>query len=98
MIDPERLSWVEESSHDLTRRRVSFRMVPDHYRDRFSCTGEYRFEADGDGSVRVVEGDLRVKAPIVGRTVESAIVSGLEEQLAGEAPIVEAFVAGATRG
>ena len=98
VIDPERLSWVEESSHDLARRRVSYRMVPDHYRDRFSCTGEYRFEADGDGSVRVVEGDLRVKAPIVGRTVERAIVSGLEEQLASEGPIVEAFVTGATRG
>jgi Protein of unknown function (DUF2505) len=94
VIDPDRLSWVEESNHDLIRRRVTFRMVPDHYPDRLTCTGEYRFEADGTGSARVVEGDLRVKAPFVARAIENAIASGLEEQLASERPIVEAFVAG----
>ena len=93
VIDPTRLSWVQESNHDLVRRTVRFRMVPDHYPDRLTCTGEYRFEADGAGSARVVEGDLRVKAPFVARTVEQAIVSGLEEQLASEPPIVDAFVA-----
>ena len=93
VIDPDRLSWVEESRHDLARRRVTFRMVPDHYPDRLSCAGEYRFEAAGNGSARVIEGDLRVKAPFVARAVENAIVSGLEDQLGSERPIVEAFVA-----
>lgn len=93
VIDPDRLSWVEESRHDLRRRTVTFRMVPDHYADRFSCSGTYRFEPSGSGARRVVEGDLRVKAPLVGRTVERAIVSGLEEQLASEVPLVERFLA-----
>jgi hypothetical protein len=94
VIDPTRLSWVEESNHDLARRSVTFRMVPDHYPDRLTCAGAYRFEADGSGSARIVEGDLRVKAPFVARAVENAIVSGLEEQLASEPAIVDAFIAG----
>jgi hypothetical protein len=92
VIDPDRLTWVEESTHDVARRQVTFRMIPDHYRDRFTCSGGYRFEPDGDGSVRIVEGDLRIKAPLIGGTVEKAIVSGLEDQLISEAPLVEAFL------
>ena len=94
-IDPAKLSWVETSRHDLAALRTTFRMVADHYADRFSCSGEYRFVPDpgGPGTVRIVDGELKVKAPLVGRTVEGAIVSGLEEQLAGEVPAVRAFLA-----
>lgn len=94
VIDPHKLNWVEESRHHLADRTVRFRMLPDHYRDRFTCRGGYRFEAEGDGTVRVVEGDLQVRAALVGRLVEQAIVSGLEDQLRSEVPIVEAFLAG----
>ena len=95
VIDPDRLSWVETSRHDLGARRTTFRMVADHYADRFSCTGEYRFTpgARGSGTVRTIEGELKVKAPLVGRAVEQAIVSGLDEQLRSEVPAVHAFLA-----
>lgn len=93
VIDPTRLTWVEHSTHDLAAREVSFRMVPDHYGDRFRCTGSYRFEADGEGACRRRgSGELRVKALLVARAVEGAIVSGLQEHLVDEVPVVEAFV------
>jgi hypothetical protein len=95
VIDPSRLTWVERSTHDLTQRRTTFTMVPDHYADRFRCTGSYRFEPTGTGCRRVGEGDLRVKALLVGGAVEGAIVSGLEEHLVDEVPVVEHFVGGA---
>ncbi len=95
VIDPARLTWLEHSTHDLAARRVSFRMVPDHYRDRFQCSGSYAFEADDDGSSRRHgAGEVRVKALLVARAVESAIVSGLQEHLEDEVPVVEAFVRG----
>lgn len=93
VIDPARLSWVEHSTHDLAARRVSFRMVPDHYGDRFQCSGSYAFLADGQGACRRRgSGEVRVKALLVARAVEGAIVSGLQEHLVDEVPIVEAFV------
>jgi hypothetical protein len=93
VIDPDRLTWVERSTHDLSQRRTTFTMVPDHYRDRFRCEGSYRFEPVGTGGcARHGEGDLRVKALLVAHAVEGAIVSGLEEHLADEVAIVETFV------
>lgn len=94
VIDPDRLTWVETSRHDLEGRRTTFRMVADHYADRFSCTGDYRFTAapGGAGTLRVVDGELKVKAPLVAKAVEQAIVSGVEEQLRSEAAVVDEFL------
>jgi hypothetical protein len=94
VIDPARLSWVEHATHDLAARTTRFRMVPDHYGDRFQCSGSYRFETDGTGTLRHCEGDIRVRALLVGGAVEHAIVSGLREHLDDEVDVVEAFLAG----
>jgi hypothetical protein len=92
VIDPGRLSWIETADHDLTTRTVRFRMDADHYGDRFRCTGSYRVEAHGDGTRRACDGELTVKMPIVGRRVESAIVSGLQEHLEAEVPFLERWL------
>jgi hypothetical protein len=34
VVDPDKLSWVEDSVHDLDRLTTTFRMKPDHYADR----------------------------------------------------------------
>lgn len=94
VLDPERLTWVEHSTHDLSTRSTVFRMIPDHYADRFECSGSYRFEADGTGTRRHCDGTIRVRALLVASAVENAIVSGLREHLADEVAVVDAFVAG----
>jgi hypothetical protein len=94
VIDPTRLTWVERATHDLTNRHVTFTMLPDHYADRFRCQGGYVFEPDGDGTVRRSEGELKVRAPLVAGAVERAIISGLQEHLAEEVEVVDAFIAG----
>lgn len=92
VVDPDKLTWVEESTHDLANRTVTWVMHPDNYRDRFACRGTYRFDPKGAGTERVTEGELRIKAPLVAKLVENAIVSGLDEQLDAEVPLVEAAV------
>jgi len=94
VIDPARLSWVDESVHDLATRHVHFTLRPDHYGDRFRCRGEYRIEPAGEGCRRIATIELHVSAPLVGRAVEGAIASGLREHLADEAVAVESFLAG----
>lgn len=94
VVDPDKLSWVEASSHDLAACRASFRMIPDNYADRFRSAGSYTFRADGDGTLRVSEGELTVRVPLVGGAVERAIVSGLAEHLRAEIPVVERFLTG----
>ena len=88
VVDPERLTWVQETTHDLAAGRTTFRLVPDHYPDRLKASGHFAVRATPDGSERRVTGELKVKAFLVAGQVEQAIVSGLEEYLVAEAPPV----------
>jgi hypothetical protein len=94
VLDPARLTWVERSRHDLAERSVTFTLVADHYADRFTASGRYRFVADGDGTRRIADGTIKVKALLVASAVERAIISGLHEQSASEVAVVESFIAG----
>jgi hypothetical protein len=94
VVDPAKLSWVEESVHDLEHHTVTFHMKPDNYADRLRFEGSYRFAPVGDRQTqRTADGEVAVRAPIVGRAVEGAIVSGLREHLAAEVEVVERLVA-----
>ncbi|MEW6473748.1 MAG: DUF2505 family protein [Actinomycetota bacterium] len=95
VVDPARLTWVEESVHDLERLTTTFHMKPDHYADRLRSEGSAHYEPDGDGGTRrLTEGDLSVKVALVGRKVEGAVVSGLREHLAAEVEVIERLLAG----
>jgi Protein of unknown function (DUF2505) len=98
VLDPDRLSWVEHATHDLARREVDFRLVPDHYGDMLRSSGRYRFEEQGELTRKVAEGDLSVRVPIVGGSVERAIVSGLREHFREETGVVERFLADGRAG
>ncbi len=92
VVDPERLTWVQETDHDLASGTTTFRLVPDHYPDRLSASGRTTIAPVGAGAERVVSGELKVRAPLVAGRVEQAIVSGLEEYLVAEAPAVDRFL------
>ena len=93
VVDPARLTWVEESVHDLDGLSVAVTLRPDHYADRLRCTGTYRYRSRGDRAERRISGELRVKALLVAGAVERAIISGLEEHLAAEVAAVERYLA-----
>lgn len=89
VVDPELLTWVEDSTTDLTTHEAVFRILPDHYASLLRCSGTFRLSADGGGSCRVAEGEMKVSVPILGGKVERAIVSGLDEHAQAEADLLE---------
>jgi len=92
VVDPERLTWVQVTEHDLRTGRTTFELRPDHYPDRLAAKGT-AIVRDVDGTARrIVSGDLRVKALLVAGKVEQAIVSGLAEYLDAEAPAVDRYL------
>jgi Protein of unknown function (DUF2505) len=93
VLDPSKLTWVEESTHDLSKLSVTWRLVPDNYGDRFRAKGSSSYRSLGEHTVRQTTGDLVVKTPFVGGLVERALVSGLKEHLDAEGPRVAAWVA-----
>ena len=89
VLDVAKLTWVAETTYDLRGREASFRIVPDHYAHRLTCSGMHRFITAGDHSTaRLIDGELKVSYPLVGRTIERALMSGLEEHLAAEADLL----------
>lgn len=93
VLDPGKLSWVIESMMHRGEHRADFTMVPDHYGDRIDCWGQYRFEERGAGAAQVVEGDIVVHVPVVGRAVERAILMGMRQHLRDEAAIMADWAA-----
>jgi hypothetical protein len=87
VVDPAKMSWITQTEILLAERRSSWVVLPDHYPDRLSARGTYRFE-EGDAGpgacVVEVEGDLKVRVPIVGRSVEKVIVGDLRAYIADE--------------
>jgi hypothetical protein len=89
VVDRDRLTWVDESDHDLAAHRSQHTIVPDNYRDRLQASYSVILEPDGDGKTRrVVSGTVKVRMPLVGGRVEQAIVSGLEEYATAEAQLL----------
>jgi hypothetical protein len=87
VIDPAKMSWVTRTEVWPAEARTSWVVLPDHYPDRLSASGSYRFEEGDDGpnsTIVYVEGDLRVRAPIVGRSVERVIVTDLRQYIRDE--------------
>jgi len=94
VLDPAKLSWVDETTYDLAGRSATFRIIPDAYGDRLRCSGTHRFTAPPDGGTRrTVDGRLEVSYPLVGGRIERALASGLEEHLTAEAELLASHLA-----
>jgi hypothetical protein len=87
VVDPAKMSWITRTEILPAEARSSWVVLPDYYPDRLSASGAYRFD-EGDGGPGTtdveVEGDLKIRVPIVGRSVERVIVSGLRAYIADE--------------
>lgn len=96
VVDPSRLTWVEESTLDRTTHRTTWRIVPDHYRNLLRAAGEFRLApdpADPQGRTRrTTDGEIKVSVPLVGHKVEQAIVSGLQEHASLEEDVLDTWL------
>ncbi|MEA3075929.1 MAG: hypothetical protein QOF60_837 [Actinomycetota bacterium] len=93
VVDPARLTWVEESSHDRATHTTTWHIVPDHYRQLLRASGTFLLEPDGGaGTRRITEAELKVSVPLLGGKVEHAIVSGLREHADAEAGAMRDFL------
>jgi len=101
VIDPKKLTWVEDTSFDTATRTGTTKLLPDHYPDRLTASARSTIKgaepADDAGeprTVRRVEGTVSVRMPFVGGQVEKAIVSGLRDHLADEQLVATRWLRG----
>jgi hypothetical protein len=100
VVDPDRLSWVEQSTLDRRTHHTHFDIVPDNYAHLLEAQGEVQLSGGGDAgtTVRRATGEVRVNVPFVGRKVEAAIISGMREHAEAEVEVLERWVGAAADG
>lgn len=91
-VDPEKLTWVEVTTYDRHTHRGEHRIEPDHYARRLRASYRSTLQDSGAGTVRHVDGEVRVSFPLVAGRVEKAIVGGLTEHARLEADVLERWL------
>ncbi len=94
VVDPDKLTWVEESECDLAAHRTTCVLKPDNYANLLQGSYEATIAAAGSGSTRTITGQLKVKVPLLGGKVEKAIVGGLSENADAQATLLSSFING----
>ena len=89
VIDPEKLTWVNDATFDLAAMRAEHVMEPDNYADRLESSYVSTVAPDGAGSVWTVAGSLVVHAPLVGNKVAGVIVDGLREHAVAQGVVLD---------
>jgi DNA-binding transcriptional regulator YbjK len=93
VVDPDKLTWVDDATFDLTSHTSRHRILSDNYADRLQASYDVALEPLGDSTRRVASGELTVHVPLVGGRVERAIVDGLEEHATAEAELLGRWIA-----
>jgi hypothetical protein len=97
VIDPSKLTWVEQSTQDRVTHTSDIEIVPDYYTSMFTCRGTTRLTPNPATGVtdRITTGEVAVRVPLVGRKAEAAIISGLHEHAELEAEALDGWLRGA---
>lgn len=94
ILNPDKLTWVQVTTHHLETGRVAFEILPDNYADRLRCRGRYVVNPEGiDTSSRTVSTELHVRAPLVAGQVERVLMDGLRRELESQALAVPDYTA-----
>ncbi len=93
VVDPKKLTWVDDARFDLVALHADHTIEPDSYADRLHSTYRSNLAPDGSGTSRVLTGVVKVKMMLVGGKVEGAIVSGLRDYAVAEAELLNSWLA-----
>ncbi len=92
VVDPDRLTWVEQSVCDLAVHRTSCVIKPDHYANLLAGHYDAVLATTGEWTRRTITGSIKVRMPLVGGKVERAIVSGLTENAVAQEGLLTAWL------
>lgn len=89
-IGADRISYEQESRRATGTFKIDWTIIPMVLASKFQGSGSTTVRATADGCERVIEGDLVVRVPILGKQMEAKLVESIEDSynraavLAGE--------------
>jgi hypothetical protein len=92
VIDPTRLTWVDDGRFDLGALRSEHELQPDNYADRLRASYVSTLVPHDGGTRWTVAGSLVVRAPLVGGKVAAVIIDGLHEHVSAQRTLLDDFL------
>jgi Protein of unknown function (DUF2505) len=92
VVDPTKLTWIEDSTVDLGTHHTVCVIRPDNYANLLEGSYEAQLTPSGSGCTRVLTGKVKVRVPLLGGKVEKAIVGGLSENAAAQVALLSDFL------
>ncbi len=86
-------AWVEEATWDPESMKWAWVIHPEVAKELLEAKGMIEVEANGEGTVRRVSGDVKVRVPIYGGRVEGFIVEGIRHAYDDEAERLQEWLA-----
>ena len=78
VVGSSQLSWIQEQIIDHARCEMKWKIsIPSA--KKVQASGIFRIDSHGESSIRIVEGDVNVKIPVLGKKAEQHICKQLEE-------------------
>ncbi len=88
----EKLGWNEVSTLDRRTNIVSWKIDP-QVKLPLDCHGKYEMIAEGKGKVRrVITGEVKIRIPLVGKSIEKFVVNQLVESFEEEEILVKEYL------
>ncbi len=85
LIKPQMLSWVEETTYDKAKQEYRSKITPFYFQNVFSCENRGYCQKISDREfLRIQEGYVNVKIPILGNVIEDLIVSHMKSNFETE--------------
>ena len=87
------VSWVQETKLDRSTHRTTFTVTPKVHGDRFQCGGTMQVTEAGEAAtLRVIDGELKIKVPLFGNRAEHLILPGLRSRMQREAELLDEWL------
>ena len=82
LINPDMLGWIEESVYYKKEHYWTWNVVPYYFKEHIKCFGTMSLHArEGGGMLRVTEGIVDLRFPVLGEMMEIFVVDSLKKSL-----------------
>lgn len=91
VVNEDLLTWWEDTTFSPTEHCIYWSIEPVKIKDKLVCRGTWKLIAQGGGTHRVIDGELTVKVPLVGKVAETFLVGELKRNYDVEPDIQRKF-------
>ncbi len=81
LLSPKMLTWTEEGEFDFDKYEYKYRVKTHYFSDLTKITGHFKYYEEDGKTVRELDGEIKIKIPILGRIAEKKIVEVQKENL-----------------